>query len=655
VLLALPHSSSRIPRLILGLTDPHMLTLIREKMTGWVALLILGTIGVTFVFFGVGSNTLLGQQFAAQVDGSDITLFEFEQAYRDQLDRNPTWAQLPDEYRVQIRQSILDSMIRDRLVDLHLAKVGYQVSDETITRAIQRVPEFQVDGVFDMDAYRNLLLQNGFDPTRFEANQRRALRQDQLMRAVAATAIVTPAEYRRYLNLLAEQRLVSMATFDIESAATEIEVNDEMIAAFYESNDTMFLTEETVDIEYIEVRRDVVTESIEVSEDALLDHYEDNQNRYMQDEQRQARHILILSDDDEDAAEAEALELYNRIQAGESFAALAEEHSDDGGTASRGGDLGVLTKSQLPGELGGAIFAMDEGDVEGPVQSDFGFHVIQLDSILEQGPLPLDQVRGELLAELRERQAEDAFRELERKVSDALFDAGDMQVISAASGLAVQTDTGFTRGGSDTLGSNQAAIDAIFDELVLIDGQVSEVIELDNNRSAVFKVTAHHEASRLPMEEVLDQISGAIRRQEAETIVFSRVEQLLSALDTGEDFGPAAETAGATVSAPTLLSRQDPEMDQAVLAQVFTSKKPSQGSPVIGRVANSGGGFTVFSLEAVLPGRPESIPLADRDAGKLELAQQAGSSDYYAFIESLYDNADVVISQDALAAQDLLQ
>jgi len=111
VLLALPHSSSRIPRLILGLTDPHMLTLIREKMTGWVALLILGTIGVTFVFFGVGSNTLLGQQFAAQVDGSDITLFEFEQAYRDQLDRNPTWAQLPDEYRVQIRQSILDSMM----------------------------------------------------------------------------------------------------------------------------------------------------------------------------------------------------------------------------------------------------------------------------------------------------------------------------------------------------------------------------------------------------------------------------------------------------------------------------------------------------------------------------------------------------------------
>jgi peptidyl-prolyl cis-trans isomerase D len=618
-------------------------------------MLILGVIGVTFVFFGGANFISTGSVFAAKVEGTDISSLEFEQAYREQLDRNPTWAQLPDEYRVQIRQSILDSMIRDRLVDLHLAKVGYQITDETIANAIQRVPEFQVDGVFDMETYRIILLQNGFDPTRFEAAQRRALRQDQLQRAIVATSIVTPAEYRRYLNLLAEQRLVSMATFDIDTAAAEVDVSDEQIVAFYEGNETMFLTEESVDVEFIEVRRDAVAESIEVSEEAILEYYEDNQNRYLQDEQRQARHILILSEDDEDAAEAEAQELFNRVQAGEAFAALAEEYSDDGGTASRGGDLGALTRSQLPGELGGAIFAMDVGEVEGPIESDFGFHVVQLDAILEQGPLPLEQVRGELLSELREREAEDAFRELERQVSDALFDAGDMQAIAAATGLDVQTDSGFTRAGSEALGANQAAIDAIFDELVLVDGQVSELIELDNTRSAVFKVTAHNEASRLPMDEVLDQITDAIRTQAAETIVFSRVEQLLSALDTGEEFGLAAEAAGAAVSAPTLLSRQDTETDQAVLAQVFSSKKPTQGSPVIGRVANTGGGFTVFRLEAVLPGRPESIPLADRDAGKLELALQAGSSDYYAFVESLYDNADVVISQDALAAQDLLQ
>jgi len=237
-----------------------------------------------------------------------------------------------------------------------------------------------------------------------------------------------------------------------------------MVTAFYDENDTMFLTEESADIEFIEIRRDSVAAAIDVSEDLLLAHYEDNKSRYLQDEQRQARHILILFNDDKDAAEVEARDLLARIQAGESFEDLAQAHSDDGGTASQGGDLGVLTRSQLPGELGGAIFAMQQGDVEGPIESDFGFHVIRLDRVLEQGPLPLEQVRGELLSELRESDTEDAFRELQRQVSDTLFDAADMQAISAAAGIDVQMVAGFTRAGGEPLGANQAAIDAVFDE-----------------------------------------------------------------------------------------------------------------------------------------------------------------------------------------------
>jgi len=631
-----------------------MLTKIREKFTGGIAVAILALIGIPFLFFGVNTS-ITSQQFAAKIDGSEIELGQFEQAYRNQLEQNPTWAQLPDEYRMQIRRSILDSMIRERLVELHLIDYGYQISDQRLTRSIQAVPDFHIDGEFDMENYRMLLLQNGLEPKQFEASQRRAMRTDQLQRAIGATSIITPAEYRRYLNLFAEQRLVSIATFDIASALDEIEVTDELITSFYDENDTMFLTEESADVEFIEIRRDAVAEEIGVSEDALLAYYEDSKSRYLQDEQRQARHILILFNDDEAAAEAEARDLFARIQAGESFEELAQEHSDDGGTASRGGDLGVLARSQLPGELGGAIFAMQQGDVEGPIESDFGFHVVRLDSILEQGPLPLEQVRGELLSELRESDAEDAFRELERQVSDTLFDAADMQAISATVGLDVQTVTGFTRSGAEPLGSNQAAIDAIFDELVLVDGEISEVIELDANRSAVFKVTAHHEASRQPIENVRDQIADAVRTRGAESIVSGRAGQLLTALDAGDEFGPAAEAAGAAVSAPMLVSRQDTEVDQAVLAQIFMSKKPTQNSLVTGQVANAGGGYTVFRLAAVMPGRPESIPLADRDAGKLELAQQAGASDYYAFVQALYDNADIVISQNALAAQDLYQ
>jgi peptidyl-prolyl cis-trans isomerase D len=630
-----------------------MLTKIREKFTGWIAFAILALIGIPFLFFGVGNYNFLGSTYAAKVDGSEIGIVTFEQAYRDQLENNPALADLPEEFRLQVRRGVLESLIRERLLSLYLVDAGYQIDNAMVTRLIQQYPEFQVDGKFDMDTYRSWLLARGLDPVQFEENQRAMLRGDQLRRAIAATAVVTPADYRRFLNLVAEQRRVVLAEFALDPVVDDIEVTDDMIQAFYDENETMFLTEEAADVEFIEVRRDAIAESIDVSEEALQQYYEDNQDRFLQDEQRQARHILVLSGDDADAAEAEANELLARIRAGESFEELAAEYSDDGATAADGGNLGVLTRSQLPDELGSAIFSMEPGTVDGPIRTDFGFHIVRLDNVIEQGPLPLEQVRGELLAELREEDAEDRFRELENQLSDALFDAPDMQSIAEITGLEIQTANGFTRSGGEPIGSNQAAIDAVFDASVLYDGQISEIIELDANRSAIFKVTQHYDASRQPLDEVRAEIEDALRLREARTIVFNKSEQLLLDVNNGTDFIEAAEAAGATVSGPMTVGRQDTNLDRDVVGQIFTAPKPAPDDPSVGSMVNATGGVTAYDILAVMPGNPSDIPLADRDAGKRELAQQFGQSDYFAFVEALYERADIEISEDALAADDL--
>ena len=631
-----------------------MLTQIREKFAGGIAIAILAVIGVSFVFFGANIDPR-SSSFAAKVDGSEISVGLFENTYRQQLDRNPTLSQLPTEYRVQVRQGILDALVRERLVELYLAEAGYQISEAQVDASIQRVPEFQINGTFDLETAETLLRQIGYTTSQFRDAQRRQMREEQLRLAIGSTALVTPADYRRYLNLVAEQRVVSFATFDIEGAAAEVEVSDEMIAAFYDVDESLFLLPETATVEYVELSRAAVSETIEITEEELNEHYLDSQSRYVQDEQRQARHILILFNDDEAAAEAAALDLLARVNAGESFEELASEHSMDGGTASAGGDLGTLTQTQLAGELGTAIFTMQQGEVIGPIKSNFGFHIVRLDSIVEQGALPLEQVRGELISELRDREIEGLFHDLQRQASDAVFDNTDMQTIADIVGVEVQTIDAFQRTGGGTFGTNQAAIDAVFDERVLIDGDVSEVIELDANRSAIFKVVEHIPAAKQPLENVSDQIETVLRNQEAEIIVFNRAAQLLQALDAGEEFKTASESIGATVSGPRLVARQDTEMDQGVKAQVFLSQKPAQDAPVRGQVANQGGGYTVFSIEAVLPGRPETIPTPDRFEGKKRLTQQAGGAAYVALVQSLYENADIVINEDLLAASDLLQ
>jgi len=633
-----------------------MLQRIRDKFTGGIAVAILALIGIPFLFFGVQNMPFMNAPFAAKVDDLEITAAQFEQAYRRQIQANPALAQLPPEFRSQLRRGVLDSLIRNRLVDLYLAKKGYQVSDAQVMAAVQRVPDFQVDGKFDMERYRNVLLQNGYtDPGQFEAEQRRAMRADQLQRAIAATAVITPFDYRRYLNLVGEQRIVALASFPIDEVAPGVEVTDEQIQAYYDDNDTLFLTPESADIEFIDLRRDAIADTIEVSEEALRSYYEEQKANYLQDEQRRARHILILADDDKAAAEALAGELVERIRNGESFEALAAEYSKDGGTAANGGDLGVLTRSQMPDELGDAVFSMKVGELAGPIESDFGYHVVRLDEILEQGPQPLDQVRGDLLSQMREREADKLFLDLQDRASDALFDADSIAEIADAVGAEVQTAAGITRAGGGPIGSNQAAIDAIFDDAVLHDGQISELIDLDANRSAIFHVTAYHEAARQPLADVHDEIADTIRTQEAERIVFGRAEQLLASLYAGDEFAAAAGAAGASVSPPALISRRDTEHDPAVVRQVFEAGKPSADAPVYGQVANGDGSYTVFSLRGVIPGRPEAVPQSERDAGKLRLAQESGISDYLAFVQALYNRADIVISQDALASEDMLQ
>jgi peptidyl-prolyl cis-trans isomerase D len=631
-----------------------MLQNIREKFTGWIALAILGLIALTFVFVGGANFAFVGSNYAAKIDGVEIGLGQFEQSYRNVLQENPQFATLPDNMRQQLRRNILEELIQQRVVDNYLEEAGYRISDEQVTRLIQQIPDFQSDGKFDIELYRELLAQNGYDPSSFERAQRVTLRRQQLERAIRGSAVLSPAAYRRFLNLAGEQRVVRLATLDSEAVGEDIEVTEEMVAAYYDDNPSLFQLEESADVRYVEILHSDVAQNVAVTEEKILEYYEANSDLYLQDEQRQARHILIAFNDDEAAAEEKATALAARINAGEPFEDIARTNSDDTLTATQGGDLGTLTRSQLPDELGDAIFDMSEGDVAGPIRTDFGFHIVRLDRIVEQGPMPLDQVRAEIMSDLQDKEAEGLFRELERKLSDALFDAESIEQLAAAAGLDVKSADGFTRSGGDALGTDASIIDAVFDEVVLSGSQLSEIVEVDAGRSVVLAVVKHNPAMRQSLDEVRDEVESEVRLQQAEQIMAARADEMIAALEAGTDFGEAAEAVGATAGEPVVMSRSDQEADQFVSVAVFTAVKPTQDEPTTGATRNGQGGYTVYSVEAVLPGRPEALPVEQRDAGKNQLTDQAGIGEFIAFVQALRENADIIINEDAVAATDLL-
>ena len=623
-----------------------MLQHIREKFTGLFAGILLSMLLISFVFWGVGNFNFFNAGYAAKVEDVEISIFQLENAYQNQLLQLPNYSELPESTLRAIRANTLERLIRDTVVDVYVAEQGYRVGDQQIAELIQSEPQFQEDGVFKKELYYNWLEQTVQDAQVFEAQQRRALRLSQLQRGIGATAFVTPSEYRRYLNLYAEERVASIATFDIAALADTIVVRDEDIQSYYDARPDDFRSPESVDFEYIEVNREALAEQIDISEDALNEYYLANSGRFLQDEQRRASHILIPFGEDAAAAEELATSLTARARAGEPFADLARDYSKDGGTANQGGDLGTVMQSQMPGALGDAIFAMSQGEISGPVRTQFGFHVVKLDEIIPGGPLPLDQVRGELLQELRGQSVDDRFADLESQVSDALFDGKDLPEIATSTGLELRTVSGFTRSGGAPFGANQLVIDTVYDPQVLNDRQVSDIIEIDANRSLMLKVTDYHEEARRPLEEVRGDIVTALQSERAVNIIDDRSRRLREALQGGANFEEMAFQLEAEFTPDVRLNRYQQDLDRNVMNAIFRAKKPTVGNARLGSTISSNGDYVVFMLKAVIPGRPETIPLTERDQRKEELQITAGASDYNAFVNELERSSEALAEPD---------
>jgi len=631
-----------------------MLQNIRDRFTGGLAMAMLALIAIPFAFFGITDYNFLGSGYAAKVGDVEISILRLENSYQNQLLQNPNYGDLPLEYRQLLKRNVLERLIREVLLEQYVIDNGFRIGDSVVTDMIQSAPQFQENGVFLKELYYTWLDQTAQNVSVFEAQQRQSIRISQLQRGLGATAFVTPSEYRRYLNLFAEERAVSIATFDVAALADTIVVSDEDAAEYYAARPTEFMLPETIEFEYLEIHREQLSAEVNVSAAELAQYYEDSSDRFQQDEQRQAAHILILFDADEAAAQEQAKALAVRAQAGEPFADLARQYSDDGGTAEQGGDLGIVLHSQMPGAVGDAIFSMAKDEIAGPVKSVFGFHVIQLNDIIAGGPLPFDQVSAELEQELRTTAANDRYRELERTLSDALFDAGDLRTLVESTGLEVQSLTGFTRAGGGEFGANQAVIEAVFDARMLDDGQISDIIEVDADRSVALQVSVHNEAARQPFEVVAEQIVFAMQSERALNIVQDRSRRLQEALQEGKQFSEMAFQLEAAYESSITVGRVDAEMDRDLLSAIFTAKKPSAGRARLGSTVTSIGDYAVFMINGVIPGRPETIPLAERDARKENLQNQSGAADLNAFVSELERRADIERNEEAFAAQDLL-
>ena len=624
-----------------------MLQTIRDKITGWVAGIFLGAIAVVFIFWGIDFQSSAGS-FAAKVEGERIPSETVRRAWQQRQSQLQQMLrdELPPDMVKSQQSALLDQYIQQTLLTQRANELGYRVSDEALAKRVMEIPQFQVDGKFSQDRYNALLRSNGTTETRFEADLQAELLLEQLQSAVVESAFTVPVELQRRYALEKQQREVDYVLFAANDYLGGATVTDEQVQKLYDANKDDFLLPETVDVQYIELTRAQAESGVAVTEQALKDYYEQVKTRFETPEQRQGRHILITATDglDDAAAQKKAQELTDRAKAGADFAALAKENSKDPGSAAQGGDLGLAQKGMFVGPFEDALFSMKPGDIQGPVKTQFGYHVLKLEKI-EPGHLKsYDEARADVEAEFRKDKAQTGFYDESQKLADRAFESlTELESVAKAMNLQLREVKGFTREGGGELGQDPGVIEAAFSEDVLERRQNSRLVPVGDDKALVLRVVAHKPAEPRPLAEVKSAIESRLRAQAAREAAAAKGADAVARLQKGETWD-ALSASGAKPVGKRFVTRDDSIAPAAVLRTAFQASKSeiSEAKPYVAGVATDDGNYAVLAVSQIRSGEASSESEDDRSKRRSQLERKLGGEELTAYVEEAERNADIV-------------
>jgi peptidyl-prolyl cis-trans isomerase D len=655
-----------------------MLQKLREKTSGWIATVILGLLIIPFAFFGVESYMQQRvETYAARIaqppswwksapqvwpvtylwSTHDIDA----QAYRERLEtmRYNMREQQGENFdgkafeSLENKRKILDGMIDEQLMQLAADRDGIVISDAEVRDAIQKMPEFQVDGAFNADRYQLLLASQNppLTPQAFDARIRDSLKNELIPTGIARSAFVTDAEIDRLMRLLGEHRDVSFVTLP-PPAADATDVTAAQIDAWYAAHKSQYRRPETVRLEYVEVDGSALPAPA-ADEAELRKRYQDQIAKYSSAEKREVSHILVAvaanaSAADKKAAEAKANKLAAEAKApGADFAALARANSDDSGSRANGGSLGWLAKGGMPGAFDDTAFAMQAGEVRGPVKTDFGWHIVKVTGVQAAVQRPFDEVRADLEKELQEGARERGFNELTGKLVDAAYKTPtSLEPAAKAVGLPLQTTPAFSRAGGPGIAGNQKVLRVAFSDTMLQDGTASDPIELGPERTVLIRVIDHQPEQALPLAQVRDAVVAAIRADRQHKAAEAAADALVKAAKA-KGLAEAAKDAGLAVGEANDITRGMPVPSPQAAQAFFNEPRPQAGAVPVNKVLVNGQ-YLVYAVRGVRDADIGQVTPQERATLRQQLSAANGMQAQDAFVRAARAKYSIKVAEDRL-------
>jgi len=607
----------------------------------------------SFVLFGVDRYQGGGQgEKVARVAGTDITRPEWDAQHRNEIDRIRQQAPNIEPALLDsdaARYATLERMVRDRVLAAAASKANMTVSEERLARLFAEdtgLASFRTaDGKFDRERFMRA---TGRTPEQYEASVRAELATQQVLLGVSGTAFATPAQAAATLNAFYDRREVQVARFNPGEFAAKVSVSDADLESYYKQHSAQFQVPEQANIEYLVLDLEAAKKNIVINEADLRSYYDQNTARFGTKEERRASHILITAPASAPAAErekarAKAQQLLAEVKkAPATFAEVARKNSQDPGSAEKGGDLDFVTRGAMVKPFEDAMFALKKGEISDIVETEFGYHIIQLNDIKPGVVPPFEQVRAAIENEVRGQQATQEFAKAAESFTDIVYQQPDsLKPAADKLKLTIQTANGIGRtpaqGATGALASRNF-LNALFAADSLERKHNTEAVEIGPSQLASGRVTQHSPARALPLEEVKDKVRTQLVAERASALAKAEGAAKLAAWQS--------DPASASFGVPAIVSRLETQSQPAPLIE-GALRADTGKLPVLVGVDLGAQGYAVVRVNKTVPRTPPAPEAAQQETQQFGQAVAAAENAAYFDLLKNRFKAEILVPKPA--------
>ncbi|CAH2909540.1 MAG: Peptidyl-prolyl cis-trans isomerase PpiD (EC [uncultured Paraburkholderia sp.] len=569
----------------------------------------------------------------ASANGHKITRAEYDNAMRQQLDRARQMLGAQFDIKAfdtpERRSEMLDGLIEQRVLADETQRLHLTASDDAVRRVLLNDPVIsslkKPDGSIDVDRYKQLLAVQGMTPDQYDERVRYSIATQHLPASIQGSAFTSKTLAQHLTELAEQQREVQGIAFHPRDYAAKVQPTDAQLQAYYDAHRNDFATPATL------------AASVQPSDADLKKYYDDNIAHYRTEGQVRASHILIAAPKDASAADKakakqKAEELLAQVKAHpDQFAQIAQQNSQDPGSAAKGGDLGYFGRGMIAGgqAFDNAVFALKKDEVSGIVQTDFGYHIVKVTDVKPAVTRPFDEVKDQIARDLKTQLASKAFSDDSEGFTSIVYEkAKSLQPAADKYKLQVQTATVTPQPDPkpppDSPLNNAKFLAAVFANDSVNARNNTQAIDVGGNTLIAAHVTDYKPAA-VP---ALDAIKDAVRQKVI--AVQSNEAAHKDGLAKLAEFEKSKATTG--FSSPLKVSRNDAQgVPPAALSAIY--KADAQKLPAYAGVDLGDDGYAIYRVNAVVAGAP--VDPQRFAAAQQQIAQVESQSETEAYVKAL--------------------